>query len=333
MTTSDRGAVDRNRVSNPTTLCELSHLYDKNSLYVEEILTGSGTSTYVSSSYIQMAVSASGDRVVRQSKEYIPYQLGKSRLSYFTGVLIYPAVDSNVRSRIGLFDDSSDKSVDTGSNNSNGHFFQLVGSTLSVVERSYGTDTVINQSSWNIDKFDSTGPSGLILGSTNFANNLLFVIDMIWLGVGTVRFGFMIGNKVWYCHRITHTTVIDGGTNFQIPYTKMGKMPIRYEITATGTPITGTEMRMICATAISEGGFIPIGRRFSYSRSGTLTVNTTELPVLSIRVKSTYNRMTLKPISINVINTATGYATYYIKLNPTLTGASFRYWWSFRCSI
>lgn len=150
-TPSNNDAFDRLRISQPVTLFEISHVFDRDLMRIDEITSGTGVIALNNQSYVQMQVSANADRVVRQSKEYIPYQPGKSRLAMFTGVMIYPSTDSNVTSRIGVFDDSSDKSVDTGDNNSNGHFFQLTGTTLSVVERSYGTDTSVAQSSWNIE--------------------------------------------------------------------------------------------------------------------------------------------------------------------------------------
>lgn len=225
-------------------------------------------------------------------------------------------------SRIGIFDDSNDKTVDTGSNNSNGHFFQLQGNTISIVERSYGVDNVVPQNLWNIDKFDSTGPSGIILSS--YTNTLFFAIEQEWLGVGTVNFGFIIDRKLWFCHKLTHT-IMSQGTNHVIPYTKTCKLPIRYEINAIGTPTAPSEMRMMCSTVISEGGFEPTSRRLSFARTAnpvTIPANT-EIPILSIRLASMGNRITIKPISIHVINVGTGLAKYYVRLNSTLTGASF----------
>ncbi len=88
-TTGNQDAFDRLRISEPTTLFEVHHVIGKNEKLIDELTSGSGTSTHNSTnSYVEMALSSSGvGRVVRQSHEYIPYQPGKSRLMIFTGVL------------------------------------------------------------------------------------------------------------------------------------------------------------------------------------------------------------------------------------------------------
>ena len=46
---------------------------------------------------------------------------------------------------------------------------------------------------------DGTGKTGLEL---DFTKAQLFVIDMEWLGVGRVRFGFYAYGRIYYCHQI-----------------------------------------------------------------------------------------------------------------------------------
>ena len=101
----------------------------------------------------------------------------------------------------------------------------------------------------------------------------------------------------------------------------MGKLPIRYEIRATGSPSVASELRMMCSTVISEGGYVPMSRRFAYGVTSYVSVGTSSITaIFSIRLKSTYNRITIKPRNINILNNGSGNAVYYLTLNPTLGG-------------
>jgi len=144
----------------------------------------------------------SAGSVVRQSKEYIPYQPGKSKLIFLSGVLSTTnPLPSNITTRIGHFDSAIDKTAESNPIG-NGHFFEMVGGTVpvvNVVERSFfnsglgwGTETRIQQSAWNMDTLNGVGgpgnPSGI---NINFYLDNVFVIDMQWLGVGQVRMGIV----------------------------------------------------------------------------------------------------------------------------------------------
>ena len=152
-TTSNQDAFDRLRVSNPNTLFEIHHVFGKMGRYIDELTSGTGTSTWRSANaYIEMKVTSSGvGKVARQSLEYIPYQPGKSRLMLFTGVLDTSGGTSNCTSRIGCFDDTDDKS--SVSATGNGLFFELTSTGIYVVKRLNDTDTRVLQSSWNFDTF------------------------------------------------------------------------------------------------------------------------------------------------------------------------------------
>ena len=62
----------------------------------------------------------------------------------------------------------------------------------------------IAQSDWNTDKLDGTGPSGIILDESK-AQILWW--DFEWLGVGTVRCGFVIDGLFRTCHVFNHAIV------------------------------------------------------------------------------------------------------------------------------
>ena len=166
---SNSDAFGRQRVSAPETLFDLSHLYDKQPLYVEELLVTGGTTTHLpNEAAVRMDVTTTAaSRVVRQTKRYFNYQPGKSMLVLLTGVLT-DVTNTGITSRIGFFDDAADKSVDISGN---GVFFEYSGGTLKIVKRSYTTgaqvDTAVAAAGWSEgDPLDGTGPSGVTFDPT-----------------------------------------------------------------------------------------------------------------------------------------------------------------------
>jgi len=318
-------AFDRLRVSEPNTLFETNSIFNKN-VNIDEITSGSGTSTLqTNDSYIKMTVADTGiGKVIRQSFEYIPYQPGKSRLMILTGVLeINGGVEGSI-SRIGCFDSSTDKTAVAGPGN--GLFFELNGTTMYVVERLNNVDTKVTQSSWNLDPLDGSGPSGITL--TNWGQAFIFVISQEWLGVGIVRFSLMINGTLIPVHVFNHSGIgTPTSTAIVKPYTRMAKLPIRYEIQSTSA--VNAEMRMICSTVISEGGFEPIGYLFSEGRTTSKTVSASIFtPIISLRLKLTEpnNRLTILFRSIDIINTTANrfvhYRLYKVFDIADITGAS-----------
>jgi hypothetical protein len=304
-TTGNQDAFDRLRVSNPTTLFELHHVFGKMPKRIDELTSGSGASTHNSTnSYVQMAVTDSGvGKVVRQSYEYIPYQPGKSRLMLFTGVLETSGGVSGATSRIGCFDDSADKSSVAAAGN--GLFFELTSDGIYVVIRLNNTDTKVLQSAWNTDVFDGNGDSGLTV--SDFSKAMIFGIDQEWLGVGTVRFGFFINGQFRVGHVFNNSGIgTPSSTAIVYPYTKMGKMPIRYEISSSSA--VNAEMRMICSTVISEGGYDPTGDLWSISSTSSVTISSTSTwaPIISLRLRESdpLNRGTIILTNLSVLNTA-----------------------------
>ncbi len=323
-TQSNQDAFDRLRVSNPYTLFEITHQIGKTPFIIDEIVSGAGaTSNYIANnSYIQMGVTGlpgNSGKVIRQTYEYIPYQPGKSKLMYFSGVLeaLQGGVDGSV-SRIGCFDSSVEKTVVVGPGN--GCFFELNGTTLYAVIRLNDVDNRVAQSSWSYDTFNGTGPSGLTIN--DFSKCLILGIDQEWLGVGQVRFGFFVNGTFHLGHSFNHF-----GVNALVyPYTKTAKLPLRFEISSTSS--TQSEMRMICGSVISEGGFEPVGPSFSIGSIAGKVVGNTTVPIISIRLKANepINRKTLVLKNMIILNPSTNRGTqwdlYVLPSESNLTGHS-----------
>lgn len=315
-TTSNQDAFDRLRVSQPNTLIELNHTIGKMPFMIDEIITGAGSTSVniTSESYIKMGVNTGvTGSVIRQSYEYFPYQPGKSKLMLFSGVL--GAIEGGVTgvvSRVGSYDSATEKTFAGATGTGNGLFYELGGTNgkvLYAVIRLNDNDTAkVAMSEWNNDKFDGNGPSGLII--TDFSTAKIFTIDQEWLGVGTVRFGFFINGTFHLGHVFNHSGIgLPSSTAITAPYTKTAKLPVRCEILSSITPgIThNAEMRMICSTVLSEGGFEPSGLNFSIGRDTAATVSTALKPIISLKLRETepYNRKTLVLKGLTLLNTTT----------------------------
>ena len=99
-------AFGRLRTSTPYTLFDSKNILSKNSLF-DESLTGSGTVSYSSDkSTVSLNVTtASGDKVIRETKRVFSYQPGKSLLNLNT--FIFNTAKTNLRQRVGYFEDNN----------------------------------------------------------------------------------------------------------------------------------------------------------------------------------------------------------------------------------
>jgi hypothetical protein len=265
-------AFGRLRVSNPFTLFDSSHRFADNGLWSTGTATG-GTATFnADQGLVDLDVTAaSGSEVVRETTKVFSYQPGKSLLVLSTFVM--SIAKANLRQRVGYY----------GANN--GYYLEQNGTTVSFVERSFVTGAVVNtpvaQASWNVDPMDGSGPSGITLDLTKA--QILFM-DLEWLGVGTVRIGFVINGNFYVCHKFHHANFITS------TYITTASLPLRYEITNTGATSGASTLKQICSTVISEGGYELRGAQQAVgtpiTTPKTLTTAGTFYPIVSIRLKS-----------------------------------------------
>src|SRR6056300_1776416 len=234
-------AFGRLRVSNPLTIFDSTNVMSKNDLF-DEALTASGTVTYTSNkSTVNLNVTtASGDKVIRQSKRVMSYEPGKSLLILNTFVM--NAQESGLEQRVGTFDAN------------NGIFFEDTGTGYQIVRRTYVTgsaaDNDVAQSSWNGDKLDGTGSSGYTLDPTKAT---IMFTDYEWLGMGAVRVGFVIDGSFIVAHTFKNAN------SLSTVYMQTANLPIRYEIETTGTISGAAVLQQVCSTTMIEGGYAPSG--------------------------------------------------------------------------
>jgi hypothetical protein len=306
-------AFGRLRVSNPFTLFDSQSRFAADIHYSYVTATG-GTTTYNTnqSSVSLNTTTTSGSTAVAQTFRVFPYQPGKSMLIYQTFVM--SAAKTNLTQRVGLFSAYNGVYLEQGPNG------------ITFVIRTYTGGSVDNsryvaQANWNGDKLDGTGPSGITLDLTK--TQILF-FDVEWLGVGNVRFGFIINGQYIVCHTFQNA---NQSTSTKV-YMQTATLPLRYEITNTGTTASSSTLTMICATVISEGGYDqvsspqiarPTGNGVSIDNNTGLTFT----PLVSIRINSSYFGAIIIPSIVNFIATDAGEYEVVLIRNATLTGATF----------
>lgn len=308
----DNSSIDafgRLRVGIPQTLFDSKMLYDKlPAVFDEKINLGSST-FIMGDSLVSMQTSATSGYVIRQSTARFNYQPGKSMMANMT--FIAPP-ETNTIKRIGLFQGLSAAPY----NPSDGMYLEIGSSGPSfVIVKTDGTasTTTIPQSSWNVDRLDGTGSSGITL---DFTKGQIFTIDYEWLGLGRVRFGFYIAGKLYYAHHVTNVNALT------CPYITSPNQPIRYEIRQTGTG-SGT-LKQVCATVVEEGAPEEIGYSVTAATTGTITVqNNVITPVLAVRLSPGASNLSLFLKEFNLFNTDnTTNAKYTLYKDSTITGGS-----------
>ena len=270
-------AFGRLRVSNPETLFDSSHRYADNNLWATKTVGTAAATFNADEGLVNLTVgSATNDEIVRETTKVFSYQPGKSLLVMSTFVM--GTAKANLRQRIGYYGAA------------NGIYFERVGSALYMVERSSVTgavvDTQVAQANWNQDTLDGSGgasnPSGITLDASKAQ---IFYIDIEWLGLGTVRTGFIIDGAFIPVHNFNHANLVN------TTYITTASLPARYEMKNTGATTGTSTLKQVCSTVISEGGYQLAGAQQSIgtpiTTPKTLTTAGTFYPIVSLRLKTT----------------------------------------------
>jgi len=307
-------AFGRMRTSDPMTLFDSSHRYSDNSLWSIASGVGGGSVFNANQGLVDLNItSGSGSYVYRETTKVFAYQPGKSLLVLNTFVMS-PA-KTGLTQRVGYF----------GADN--GIYLELDGSTLNFVERSLvngspATEIRVSQANWNGDKLDGTGASGLTLDITKAQ---ILWMDIEWLGLGSVRMGFVINGQFILCHTFHHANVIAS------TYITTASLPLRYEIFNTAATSGSSTLKQICSSVISEGGYELRGLQQAVSvpinSPRTLGTIGVKYPVISIRLKSTpINRLDAIVIltALSIMGDSAGKFNWSVVASGVTTGGTWQ---------
>ena len=302
-------AFGRLRVSEPFTLFDSSHRFDDNGLWSTGVATG-GTAVFNGNQGLMdlNVTAASGSSVTRETIKVFSYQPGKSLLVMNTFVM--SAAKTGLTQRVGYY------SVD------NGFYLEQANNSVAFVKRSIVTGSIVNtpvlQANWNGDKLDGTGPSKLTLDLTKAQ---ILWMDLEWLGVGSVRMGFVINGQFIVCHTFNHANIIAS------TYITTASLPLRYEIFNTAGTSGASTFKQICSTVISEGGYELKGIQQAISlpitTPKTFAVAGTYYPMIGIKLKSTRLDGIVIATAISILGIGNGKNYQWRVLNgATITGGS-----------
>lgn len=308
-------AFGRARTAQPFTLFDSSHRFADNGLWATSNSSGTTITFNQNAGLIELALpNTANAEIIRETTKVFSYQPGKSLQTMSTFVL-NPA-QTNLRQRVGYF----------GANN--GIYLELDGSSLYFVERNSVdgtlTETRVAQADWNVDTLLGNVVSSPTHITLDITKAQILFIDIEWLGLGTVRCGFVIDGRLVHCHSFHHANFIAN------TYMTTASLPLRYEIkNHNGATGNSSLMKQICSTVISEGGYelygtqqavdIPIQSPVDLPTAGTY------YPIISLRLKTSPNRLDaiaiLTAISLMAITNNANY-NWRLVASGTTTGGT-----------
>jgi hypothetical protein len=143
-------------------------------------------------------------------------------------------------------------------------------------------------------------------------------MDVEWLGVGTVRLGFVIDGKFIHAHSFHHANIIES------TYITTASLPLRYEIANTGITTSSSNLKQICSTVISEGGYNLYGTQqavgIAITTPRTLTTEGTYYPIVSIRLKTSALDAIVILTALSAMPISTGAYNWQIRVTGTTAG-------------
>lgn len=290
----------RTKVSEGYTLFDSTHRYQDNGDYSDTTTNGATVTYDANASAALLNVSTtSGSEVTRESRKVFPYQPGKSLQVLQT--FVFAPAKANLRQRAGYF------------SRHNGYYLEQDGTSIYFVERSYVTgqivETRVPQSQWNMDKLDGTGASDVVL---DLSKAQILFSEYEWLGVGSVRLGFAIDGYFVAAHQFNHANRIAN------TYMTTASLPLRFEITNTGTTSSASTLRQICNSVISNGGYThDQAEIFTAWRESEVTVGTTRYPLVAIRMRAGRTDAAVIPTFASITASTAGQGGWAIIKNPT----------------
>lgn len=260
-------AFGRQRVAIPRSVWDAKMTYQIPDDYDQLAENGATITHQPTLSGALLAVDAqAGSRAILQSAEYQYYQPGNGHEIKST----YGNIDltGNCEFLVGYFDDE------------NGVLFSYKNGGVRAILRSSvpgaPVDEVIPQSSWNIDKLDGSGPSGIVLDPVG---RQIAAPDLEWLSVGTVQVGFYIDRDFVPVHAFNYANTPGAA------YMTTADLPVRWELLGDG--INTASVVAECGVVQTSGEQVPKGKPHTAENALT-TVGATEVMLIALRLKTMF---------------------------------------------
>ena len=224
-------------------------------------MTGSGTATASNSMAVLQTGAAAASSAKIETIKALRYTPGLGGLVRCTAVFTTGVANST--QIIGVGD-----SVD-------GFFFGYNGADFGVLRRQNGTDNWIPQTSWNVDKFNGTGLSGVTLNPTK---GNVYSIEYQWLGFGAIS--FFIENPATGFPTLVH--IIQYANANTIPSIFNPTLPVMAQVINT-TNASNLTLSTSSAMGMVEGNADTNSLVTVNSFSNSKLVTTTETSVFTLR--------------------------------------------------
>lgn len=288
--------------ANLTPVMQGDFVYGLNSNLWTSSVTGSGTATSANQLGVASTTAAATSSALIQSLRRAKYRAGEGLLTRFTAQFTTGAANSTQLA--GMFNSTVD-----------GWFIGYNGTSFGIMYRRNSVDTWIAQASFNLDKLNGTGASGITIDPTKLN---IFQITVGYLGGRGCRFSVLSPiSGDWV---VFHDYNLAGTQTSQ---TQSINPTMTFGIQAINT----TNNTNIVVRSGSVGMFI-VGLRerigSTYGQNNTKSIATTETNVLTIRNNSTINGVTnqaqLRVRSISVATAAAVPVIFKLIKNATLGG-------------
>lgn len=299
-------AFGRLRVSQITSLLEVTHVYDKRPEIVDEVTGGTVISSADTiNAKVVMSGTGANSYVIRQTFQSAVYQPGKSQImeASFSNFQL----QSNVVKRVGTFTTST---ASTYNANMDGFFLESNGITNKISFQVWKSGTLTYSADTSDWDSSEVNPSTIDWTKTN-----LMLVDYQWLGVGRIRFGMVLSGLTYYFYENYAVN------NLSNVYMSSASKPIRYELKTSG----GTGMfDMICSQVSMEGSLNELINTLGVigPTSGTTfsTVNT-KYAFLGIKMNTGYENISPLLRQIDIINTSNDDYFCTVEIAPTISGS------------
>ena len=303
-------AFGRARFSEPITLFDSSNVGFENDKFNKLVVTStaSANTAYNSDdSSVELNIGNASDQVRSRSKRRFSYQPGKSLLVLNT-VDMAPSATGLIQ-RVGYYDDDD------------GIYLEVAEDGVYLVKRSSSSgsfvETRVEQADWNGDVLDGSenSTSGFTL---DMDKAQIFWQDFEWLGVGSARCGFVINGQLIVAHTFHHANINES------TYMSSANLYVNYEIIGTAGFSGTAQMKQICTSVISEGGYEPRAKEVmigtaSLTAGATTTGADVWINIATIELAS--DKAIVVPAGAELLNISNADFEWGLFVDPTFASA------------
>ena len=289
------GAFRESITAELTPVIQVKFPYNIHTEYIDTVLSGSATVTQANSMAVLQTTSNSNSQAQMLTKDTAVYQPGQGVTVRFTA--LFTEGQEGSKQLAGVGDDFD------------GYFIGFNNEQFGVVRVNNGVEE------WEYISSAGTGIN-TFLKRLDVTKGNIYQIQYQWLGFGQITFSVFDTDTQTY-NRL-HT--IHYPNKYDEPSIRNPSLPICFMVQNT-TNTSNIILKTSSAAAFIEGKSTKLTHRHAIDNSKTIT---TETPILTIRVKETFegleNRTLVFPDIVSMASDGTKNVKYRVYINTTLGG-------------